>query len=146
MIEPTDYHEHSIRVRYVECDSMGYLHHARYFEFLEEARTEALREQGFRYRDLEAGGVMFVVAKLSCHYLRPIRYDDVVEVRTAVERFTRTRIDHSYRMMCNAEVMAEAWTTLACVGRDGRPIAMPDRIWSFHQACRSRRRDRMGDG
>ena len=39
------------RVRYAECDAMGYLHHAKYWEYLEHTRTELLRENGVRYRD-----------------------------------------------------------------------------------------------
>jgi acyl-CoA thioester hydrolase len=135
-------HEHQIRVRYAECDAMGYLHHAKYAEYLEEARTAALREQGVRYRDLEAEGVFYVVAKLSCRFMRAIHYDDVVTVRTSIERFTRTRIDHKYELLCDGRVTSEAQTTLACVGRDGRPMAMPDRIWSIHQHTEARRRDR----
>ncbi len=142
MIESSDVHEHAIRVRYAECDAMGYLHHARYLEYLEEARTEALRVRGFRYRDLEADGVFFVVARLSCRYHRPIRYDDVVTIQTSIDRFSRTRIDHAYRMLCDGELRYEAATTLACVGHDGRPRVMPDHLWSIHQESKPRRRDR----
>ena len=142
MADPTEFHQHSIRVRYAKCDSLGYLHHSKYFDYLEEARTEALRAQGYRYRDMEAEGVFFVVAKLSCRYLRPIRYDDLVTVHTRIERFTRTRIDHAYKVMRDDALMAEATTTLACVGRDGQPIVMPDKIWSIHQQSKQRRRDR----
>ena len=142
MPEAGEAHVHTIRVRYAECDSMGYLHHARYFEYLEEARTEALRARGLCYRELEEGGVFFVVARLSCRYYRPIRYDDLVTVRTTVERFTRTRIDHAYQLSCNGQIMSEAATTLACVGRDGKPRVMPDRIWAMNQVSKSRRNRR----
>ncbi|HEY3245021.1 MAG TPA: thioesterase family protein, partial [Phycisphaerae bacterium] len=91
--------EVQIRVRYAECDAMGVLHHARYFEYFEESRTELLRRNGFRYRDLESQGVFFVVYKLACRYHAPIRYDDVVTVVTRVERVTRTRVDHSYTIL-----------------------------------------------
>ena len=138
MSEPTDFHEHVIRVRYAECDSMGYLHHGKYFEYLEEARTEALRQRGFAYRDLEADGVFLVVAKLSCRYYHPIRYDDLVTVRTTIERFTRTRIDHAYQLFVNQTLTTEAATTLACVGRDGKLRVMPDRIWSLNQTAKPR--------
>ena len=117
------------RVRYAECDAMGYLHHAKYFEYFEHARTELLRKSGFRYRDLEAEGVCFVVYKSACKYLRPIRYDDLVTVTVRVERISRTRVDHAYQIHCEGELMTEATTTLACVGRDGRPILMPDKLW-----------------
>ena len=73
---------------------MGYLHHARYWEYFEHARTELLRQNGCRYRDLEAGGVFFVVYKLACKYMKPIRYDDLVTVTVRVHRVRRTRVDH----------------------------------------------------
>ena len=132
-------HEHVIRVRYAECDAMGFLHHAKYAEYLEEARTEALRVQGFRYRDLEAEGVLFVVAKMSIRFFKPIRYDDEVTVVASIERFTRTRIDHAYRILCDGELKSEATTTLACIGRNGKPQVMPDHIWSIHQESKPRR-------
>ncbi len=118
------------RVRYAECDAMGYLHHAKYWEYFEHARTELLRRNGFRYRDLEAAGTLFVVYKAACKYLVPIRYDDLVEVTVTVERTTRTRVDHSYLIAHDGERTSEATTTLACVGLDGRPILMPDNLWS----------------
>ena len=118
------------RVRYAECDAMGYLHHARYWEHFEHARTELLRKNGFRYRDLEAQGVCFVVYKAACRYLAPIRYDDVVNVTVKVERITRTRVDHTYEIHRDDELLCTASTTLACVGRDGRPRLMPDALWS----------------
>ena len=121
--------EIEIRVRYAECDAMGYLHHAKYFEYLEVARTELLRASGVSYRELEERGVFFVVAKLECRYKAPIRYDDVVRVQACVERITRTRVDHSYRMLNEGVLATEAWSTLACVGPDGKPILMPPDLW-----------------
>lgn len=120
------------RVRYAECDAMGVLHHAKYWEYFEHARTELLRINGFRYRDLEQEGVFFVVYKAACKYLVPIRYDDVVNVTVRVERITRTRVDHSYQIHNNGRLACEATSTLACVGRDGRPQLMPHSLWSMN--------------
>ncbi len=120
----------TIRVRYSECDSMGYLHHGRYFDYLEVARLELLRTHGVRYRDCEAEGVFFVLAKLSCRYLRPIRNDDQVVVRVRIERITGARIDHAYEMEVDGVKTTEASTTLACVGRDGKPRPMPGYFWT----------------
>lgn len=121
------------RVRYAECDAMRYLHHAKYWEYFEHTRTELLRKNGFRYRDLETAGVCFVVYKAACKYLAPIRYDDAVVVTVKVERITRTRVDHSYTIHRNGNCLCEASTTLACVGRNGRPRLMPEALW-----CRAR--------
>lgn len=108
---------------------MGYLHHSRYWEHFEDVRTELLRRNGFRYRDLEEQGVLFVVYKASCKYLVPIRYDDVVTVTAIATRLTRTRVDHDYVIERDGQRMCEASSTLACVGRDGRPRVMPDSLW-----------------
>ena len=109
---------------------MGYLHHAKYWEYFEHVRTELLRQDGVRYRDLEAEGILFVVYKTACKYILPIRYDDLVTVRVQVARITRTRVDYTYVVELDGQRMCEASTTLACVGRDGRPRMMPDTLWS----------------
>lgn len=108
---------------------MGYLHHARYWEHFEDVRTELLRRNGVRYRDLEEQGVLFVVYKAACKYLVPIRYDDLITVTATVTRVTRTRVDHEYVIERDGARMCEASSTLACVGRDGRPRVMPDSLW-----------------
>lgn len=123
-------HTCEIRVRYAETDAMGLLHHAKYWEYFEIVRTDLLRANGFRYRDLEAEGVFFVVHKAACKYIQPIRYDDLVAVTATVQRITRTRVDHVYEMTRDGTRLCEASSTLACVGRDGRPILMPDHLWS----------------
>jgi len=117
------------RVRYFECDPMGYLHHANYWVYFEQIRTELLRRHGFRYRDLEARGTFFVVHKLACTFRRPVRYDDQITVDCQTERITHTRIDHSYRITRDGKLLTEAATTLVCVGPDGQPIAMPKELW-----------------
>jgi len=129
--QPGDHHTVEFRVRYAECDPMGYLHHAKYWEYFEHVRTELLRKNGVRYRDLETGDVLFVVYKAACKYIRPIRYDDLVTVTVQVARITRTRVDHTYVVLDHEKKLAcEASTTLACVGRDGRPRLMPEALWS----------------
>lgn len=119
-----------MRVRYAECDAMGYLHHAKYWEYFEHVRTELLRKNGFRYCDLEKEGVFFVVYKAACKYIAPIRYDDLVIVTTEVTRISRIRVDHIYSIELEDTHVCEASSTLACVNRAGRPQLMPDSLWS----------------
>ncbi len=118
--------ETSIRVRYAETDRMGLLHHANYLIYLEQARTEMLRAQGLAYRDLEDQGFFLVITKLEVKYRQAIRYDDVVTIRTFVERTTWVRIDHRYELFCEGRLAAEATSTLACVDRAGKPQALPE--------------------
>jgi acyl-CoA thioester hydrolase len=118
-------HEISIRVRYAETDRMGYLHHANFLVYFEQGRTELLRTRGISYRDLEDSGYLLVVINVSCRFLRPARYDDLLTLRTSVERVTHVKIVHKYEVLRDDERLAEGNSTLACVGRDGRPRALP---------------------
>lgn len=119
-----------IRVRYAETDAMGYLHHAQYLVYFEQGRTELLRLNGVRYRDMEARGVFYVVARLECRFRAPAHYDDLLTLTTATERLTPVRIEHRYRLANGDKLLAEAASTLVCVGRDGRPMALPDDLFA----------------
>lgn len=126
-----------IRVRYAETDPMGYLHHSKYFEYFEMGRTELLRLAGFRYRDLEARGVLFAVAKLECRFRAPAYYDDVVVLTTKIDRMTRARIDHSYELKRGGTLLCEAKSTLACIDRTGGLIPIPDELYIEAEAAAS---------
>ena len=118
----------NFRVRYVECDPMGVLHHSRYLPLLEMGRVELLRQAGWRYRDLEAQGILFVVTKITINYKRPAKYDDELELVTRKLRQTHVRIDHAYELfnMETRELLCTAESTIACVGRDGQVQAIPE--------------------
>jgi acyl-CoA thioester hydrolase len=47
-----NHHETELRVRYNECDPMGFLHHANYLAYFEIGRTELLRAGGGNYRKM----------------------------------------------------------------------------------------------
>jgi acyl-CoA thioester hydrolase len=120
--------ETTIRVRYAETDRMGLLHHASYLIYFEEARTELLRSLGMTYRALEDKGYLLVLTKVEVRYKRPAYYDDLLTIRTTVERTTSVRIDHRYEVLRDGILLAEGATTLACVDREGRPQALPDAL------------------
>jgi len=118
--------ETTIRVRYAETDRMGLLHHANYLVYFEQARTDLLRSLGLTYKDMEDQGFLLVVTKVEVRFRRPARYDDLLTVRTTVEKTTMVRIDHRYEVFCEGQLLAEGSSTLACVDRDGRPQALPE--------------------
>ncbi|MCA9113877.1 MAG: acyl-CoA thioesterase [Planctomycetaceae bacterium] len=112
-------HETDIRVRYCETDGMGYLHHSHYANYMEQARTEMLRAQGSTYREVEERGLFLVVVKLESNFVAPARYDDVLTVRTTLERITPARLEHSYEILRDGTVLHRARSVLACVDREG---------------------------
>jgi acyl-CoA thioester hydrolase len=118
--------EIQIRVRYVETDRMGLLHHANYLIYFEQGRTELLRSLGLTYKELEDQGHLLVLSKVEVRYRSPARYDDLLTLKTTVVRTTAVRIDHRYDLYRDGTLLAEGTSTLACVDRDGRLQALPD--------------------
>jgi acyl-CoA thioester hydrolase len=135
-----------LRVRYAECDPMGVVHHSSYVPWFEMGRTELLRAAGLSYAKLEDRGVFMVITKLDVRYRRPLKYDDVVEVRTRVVGTSRVKIRHEYELhlverlgvplaeldsVADPSVPADgrcsvASTELACVNAHGRPVELPE--------------------
>lgn len=116
----------TLRVRYPEVDAMGYLHHSRFFQYFEIGRVELLRSMGHSYADIERQGIYFVVVKVDCRYRAPARYDEELQLTTRVKRQTHVRIDHEYELKRGQTVLADATTTIACVGREGGLREIPD--------------------
>jgi len=117
--------EISIRVRYAETDRMGLLHHANYLIYFEQGRTELLRSQGLSYRDLEDGGFLLVLTKVQVRYRSPAQYDDLLTLRTTVQRTTHVKIEHQYGLSRDGLLIAEGETTLASVDRQGKVQPLP---------------------
>jgi acyl-CoA thioester hydrolase len=119
---------HRIRVRYAESDQMGVAHHAAYVTWLEEARIAWMRSNGLSYRDIEASGTMMPVTEVQISYLRPARFDDVLEFATTAKAAGPSRVVFSTVVSRAGEKLATASVTVAAVGRDGKPIRIPDEI------------------
>jgi acyl-CoA thioester hydrolase len=119
-------HEIEFRVRYYETDAQGYVHHANYFQYFEMGRVEQLLALGYDYADLERDGIILVVNKISCRYLRPCKFGDTLRLQIRTVRTRAARIDHEYRLLRGAEVVAEAESTLACIDRKGHVQRLPD--------------------
>ena len=119
-------HDTQIRVRYIETDAMGFLHHSRYLAYFEIGRTELFRAQGGNYREMEESGLFLVIARVECRYLKPARYDDVLTLRTNISRITPAKLEHDYELYRGDELLTTARTLLACVDREGVVQRMPE--------------------
>lgn len=121
---------HRHRVRYRECDPMGVVYHAHVVDWFEAARTEALREAGLPYRELEASGVIMPVVDLSVKYHASVFYDDLVEVEASFPSVgVRLPVDYAVRRAGEEKVLISGRVTLCFVDRErGRPVAPPDRV------------------
>ena len=74
-----------IRVHYALTDQMGVVYHGHYAQFFEIARGEAVRDLGFTYKELEAMGIIMPVVDLHTRYLRPVQYDELINVTVSLK-------------------------------------------------------------
>lgn len=77
-----------VRVRYSETDQMGYVYYGNYARYYEIGRTELMRSMGIHYKSMEERGIIMPVVFMEAKYLRPARYDDLIEIRTRIKKLT----------------------------------------------------------
>lgn len=118
-------HEITLRVRYQETDAQGRVHHANYINFFEIGRVEFLRAAGYRYKDLEAAGVLLVVTEMECRYFSSAQYDDELTIKTIVVRAQGARIEHRYEVRLDGELIAVGRSVVAAVDRFGKVCRLP---------------------
>ena len=119
-------HEMEIRVRYQETDGQRRGHHANYLTYFEMGRTEMLRTHGHTYRAFEDAGLFMVVADASCKYQAPAEYDDLLVLRTRVEKVGAAHIKHAYEVIRGTTIIATGTTTVVCVDAEGKVRRLPD--------------------
>jgi len=119
------HHEIEIRVRYQETDGQGRVHHANYLTWFELGRVELLRAHGHSYRELEAAGILLVVAEVNVKYYLPALFDDLLRLRTTTARAKGARIEHRYEVFRGSDLLAEGTTIVACIDRNGRVARLP---------------------
>jgi acyl-CoA thioester hydrolase len=118
-------HEMEIRVRYQETDGQRRVHHANFLTYFEMGRTEMLRSHGRTYRQFEDEGLFMVVSELSVKYHAPAEYDELLRLRTRVEKIGAAHIKHAYEVISGTRIVVTASTTVVCVDREGQVRRLP---------------------
>ncbi|MCX7829647.1 MAG: acyl-CoA thioesterase [Acidobacteria bacterium] len=88
-----------IRVRYVETDQMGIVHHSVYFHWMEVGRTEFLRKRGFPYSKMEEEGVRMPLIEAWANYISSAKYDDEIIIKTKLTESSPIRFSFSYEII-----------------------------------------------
>jgi acyl-CoA thioester hydrolase len=119
-----------LRVYHQHTDAGGVVFHANYFSFMECARTELLRSQGFDLGEFaRRDRIPFVVHSAQIAYHRPALLNDLLTVTAQVKRVGRARLAFDQAVMRREEVLASAELSLACVSaKNYRPVAVPEAI------------------
>lgn len=132
--------ETTFRVRFAETDLMGIVHHATYVVYLEEGRSEYGRQVGSSYAALEELGFSLAVADINIRYIAPARYDNLITVRTWLEKMQSRGLTFAYEVVNadTAQLLVTATTRLICIDHSGQVHRFPE-AWAaaYRQAATS---------
>lgn len=119
--------ETQIRVCYEDTDQMGVVYYGRYARFYEIGRTEMIREIGYTYRELEEQQVQLPARSLHINYLKPALYDQLLTVRTIIEKIPNVKFPIKTEIYNEAgELINEGETVLAFFDRNtNKPCKAP---------------------
>ena len=122
--------EFRIRVIYADTDAMGIVYYTNYIKWFEIGRVELMREMGIVYSELEAEGYNLPVIEVSCHYLSPARYDDIVVIETEITTIRRASIRFDYVILDEEKtrILAEDFTLHPFTNGEGKIVRAPRHV------------------
>tara|TARA_B100000902_G_scaffold90555_1_gene94193 strand:+ start:20 stop:442 length:423 start_codon:yes stop_codon:yes gene_type:complete len=122
---------HNVKVYYEDTDSGGIVYYANYLKFLERARTEALSSIGYSNKkvkeDFEA---LIIVKACNIEYKKSAHLEDELSIRSFVKSITKTSFFMNQIISRGDEIVVEAQVHLVFVDKKGKPIKIPDEIYS----------------
>jgi acyl-CoA thioester hydrolase len=105
-----------LRVRYGETDQMGIVYYGNYAQYLEQGRTEWLRDIGFSYKWMEENGIHLPVVNLTIDYKLPAHYDDLITITTTLKKIPTFKIEFCYEIYNqDGQLLVIASTTLVFI-------------------------------
>ena len=122
---------HKLKVYYEDTDSGGVVYYANYLKFLERARTEALFSIGFSNKKIQDKFNSLIIVK-SCNidYNKSAHLEDELTIRSFVKSITKTSFFMNQIITRDDDIIAEAKVHLVFVDTNGKPIKIPDEIYS----------------
>lgn len=87
------------RVNFYDTDTMAVVHHSNYIRWFEIGRVEFLRKAGITLNEMMDDGFVFPITEVSCKYLSPGKFDDVLMIEVTPEALTKVKMDFSYRIL-----------------------------------------------
>lgn len=121
---------HPVRIYWEDTDAGGVVYHAQYLAFLERARSEWMRAQGYGQELLRRDhGLLFAVRAMQIDFLKPARLDDALEVTAALQECRRASVIFRQEIRCGGERLLTATVRVAALGTDFRPMPMPQPLY-----------------
>ena len=119
------------RVRFVETDAMGVVHHANYLRWFEMGRVAYLKEADVYLNPLMEEGIVFPITDVSCKYRSSGRFDDEIVIETTAEAITPVKMVFTYtvRRLSDGAVLATGRTQNVFTNKEGKIIRLPAKYY-----------------
>ena len=99
-----------IEVRFADIDAYGHVNNAKYFTYLETARTKVFMGN---FVDFMKENLLFIVVKAECSFKRPIQLGNDLRVKFWISNIGKTSFDIDYLLEDFADkIYATAKTTM----------------------------------
>ena len=118
-----------VRVLYSDVDQMRWANHGSYHRWFEMGRAEYMRKKGLPYKKLEEMGYFMPVTELFCKFIKPIKYDDLLNIVAWPSNVKRASMRFEYEILNEADqIMAKGYTQHVCLNREGKIVRMPEEL------------------
>ena len=123
--------ETQIRVRYADTDKMRIVYYANYLIYFEVGRTEFIRKYYKSYSEIEKDGYILPVLSASLNYKNSAAYDDLLTIKTTLNKFTKLRLFFDYEV-CNQDgiLLCTGSTEHCFTNENGKPRRMPPELFN----------------
>ena len=119
----------TVKVYYEDTDSGGVVYYANYLKFLERARSEAIYTLGYTNSGLlEKHNILLIVKSCNIEYKKPARLEDILDVISEVNSFTKTSFIMKQNILKDHELISTADIHLVAVNKNGKPTKLPDKL------------------
>lgn len=114
------------KVRFVETDMMGVVHHANYLRWFEMGRVAYLRACGISLGELMAADIIFPITEVQVKYKNSCTFDDDFEVQTTMSAFNKAKMDFSYKVirLRDGTVAVEGHTRNVFTDKEGHIVRL----------------------
>ena len=121
---------HPVRIYWEDTDAGGVVYHAQYLAFLERARSEWMRAQGYGQELLrQKHDLLFAVRAMQLDFLKPARLDDALAVTATLRECRRASVIFAQEIRRGDERLLTATVRVAALGTHFRPTAIPQSLY-----------------
>ena len=120
-----------IKIYYEDTDAQGVVYYANYLKFFERARTEFLREIGYKQKELMEKGAIFVVREVSVEFKKPASLDQQIEVHTQIIKAGKVSFDLNQEALSKeGNLLCGVVIKCGCLAlKDFKPKALPSKLY-----------------